>query len=390
METTRHIMVLIVATALAAGIVQAAEQPQAKLSETRSASCLVKVTCDPVVLPLSSRTIEYLLRGSAVGGKAARDVLGASYKPGLFMVGPIHDPTSDTSAKPSTSSSSALAAEEQTYLFSLNVQLQSLEEKPAAKEFMDALITNLRNAMTHAFDEHALRLKGQLQLAEEEVARAEGALRQKQDQLREISGSNILDRDSIVGEMNNLRKEIQQIDMKYISDQVTIEATTKRIAELQDQIQAEMGKDKIMDELKRLLDLQEHNLGNVEKLADGGRASTTDLADAQEKMTRTRIELAQRQEQLNKSKGGDQIGSLNSTLADLSMGIAQSKTMLTGYQRQLTLAEAQLNKADNYELLSLKADVAKQNFQETLLWRDRMARQVRLIQPPDVSVIGGE
>jgi hypothetical protein len=71
------------------------------------------------------------------------------------------------------------------------------------------------------------------------------------------------------------------------------------------------------------------------------------------------------------------------------MGVAQYRAQLAGYQQQLAHAEALLGKADEYELLSLKADVARQSLQETIVWRDRMSRRIRLIQPPEVSVIGG-
>jgi chromosome segregation ATPase len=136
--------------------------------------------------------------------------------------------------------------------------------------------------------------------------------------------------------------------------------------------------------------LQQVNVSNVEKLSASGRASTTELAEAQEKLTRARIELAQRQEQLSKSKGGNQIESLNSTLTNLSMQVAQYKAQLAGYEQQFAEAEALLAKADDYEMLSLKADIAKQSLQEVLIWRDRLSRQIRMLQPPAVSVIGAD
>lgn len=35
-------------------------------------------------------------------------------------------------------------------------------------------------------------------------------------------------------------------------------------------------------------------------------------------------------------------------------------------------------------------DIAKQSLEETLLWRARLGRNARSIQPPDVTVIGAE
>jgi len=88
METAKRIMVLMIMTALATGSVQSAAQSETKISNTRTASCLVKVTCNPVILPLNLDTIDYLLHSSGVDGKARREVLNISPDQDydLFMV----------------------------------------------------------------------------------------------------------------------------------------------------------------------------------------------------------------------------------------------------------------------------------------------------------------
>ena len=51
---------------------------QEKLSGTRDASCIVKITVDPSIMPLNGQTLDYLqhLLGSSMARRAARDVLG--------------------------------------------------------------------------------------------------------------------------------------------------------------------------------------------------------------------------------------------------------------------------------------------------------------------------
>jgi hypothetical protein len=461
MEIAKRFVVLIVVLLMAAGA-QSAEGP-AKISNTRTASCLVKITSDPAVLPLSFESIAYLLASSGVGGKAVREVLDVSpdqagdfftvrdmgtitymgslspsgmtlptpprmASPGVDGPGLNADSTQQQQSMELRSSdmqapaapgapsvprpaipavqprlsrtrtteptsrrvvTAVPPAAEQTQRFGLIIQLPD-DAKPAAEEFMDALIFHLRNALTNAFDEHAGRLRGQLQLAEEEAARAEGDLRQKQDQLREISGSYVLDRGNILLEISRLRSQIQEIEMRHASGQVSVDTTAKRIAELQAKVQSEIEKDSITEELKRLLALQDASFQNAEKLSASGRISSAELSDAQEKVARSRIELAQRREQLNKSKGGSQIEFLTNALTNRSEEIAQYRAQIAGYEQQLAQAEALLAKADDYELLSLKADIAKQGLQETLVWRDRLSRQIRMLQPPSVSVIGGQ
>jgi len=462
MEIAKRFVILLTLFSLALSAAQSQEKPAPRTSNTRTASCLVKITSDPAVLPLSFESIDYLLHSSGVGGRAVREVLdlspdqagdfltirdmgtiirmgsptagapastplprslprieelGVGEEPSQYdeMMAtepmPLQTPAAPGSpalprpatpaARPRSSRTRTTEptnrwvvtatppAVEQTQRFGLNVQLPE-NAKPVAEECMDALIFHLRNALTNAFDEHAGRLKGQLQLAEEEAARAESDLRQKQDQLREISGSRVLDRNSILGDISNLRRQIQEIEMKQASDQVIVDTTTKRIAELQAKVQSEIEKDSITEELKRLFALQDASFQNAEKLSASGRISGAELSDAQQKVARSRIELAQRREQLSKSKGGSLIESLNVTLMDRSVGIAQYGAHLSSYEQQLAEAEALLSKADDYELLSLKADIAKQGLQEALVWRDRLSRQIRMLQPPAVSVIGGQ
>jgi hypothetical protein len=78
METTKSFMVLMIVTVLVTASVQSSAQSEAKISNTRTANCLVKITCDPAILPLNLETIDYLLHSSSVGGKARREVLNIS------------------------------------------------------------------------------------------------------------------------------------------------------------------------------------------------------------------------------------------------------------------------------------------------------------------------
>jgi hypothetical protein len=498
MKTTKHIVILVALALLTTVPAQSMVKSAEDLSETRIASCLVKITADPAVLPLNVETVEYLLYSSGVSGKAAREVLGVSpdkaselftieyvqsdvsdslggvpwggvgipwndYREGLSGLsktktswpggamddyemmgdemmgnkevektmstgsasrsgsssvgrttsspqtgtgtpstrrsttatrsrttpgasysrrsgrgtGTSYDPyysrysrysrtATATPRRTRTTTVQTAPAAEQTYLFSLRVDLP-VEVKPAAEEFMDILIFYLRESLSDAFKTHKTKLESQLNL-----------------------GSRILDRNSILRDISILRDEIQATKMDQAADQVSIKATTERIAEIQTKLQAQIAKDTVTGELEQLLVLQERNLQNVEKLHKSGSASASDLAEARQKLARSRIELAQRREQLSKSAGGDLIESLNRKLADRSILTPQYKAQLSNLEEQLAEAGGLLGKTDEYELLSLKADIARQNLQEAIIWRDRMSRQIRMLPPPAVSVIGGE
>ena len=76
METTKRTIMLLLSAFLTIGTTQSAEKQAATISNTRTASCLLKITCDPAILPLHLETIDYLMHSSGVGGRARREVLG--------------------------------------------------------------------------------------------------------------------------------------------------------------------------------------------------------------------------------------------------------------------------------------------------------------------------
>jgi hypothetical protein len=412
MEATKHIVVLLVLILLISVPAQSANKPAtAELSNTHVASCLVKVTFDPLVLPLDNITIDYLLHSSSVGGKVTREVLNISpdQVSDIFKIEALagaagrilpQDRRRKTEGRGQRSellssdfgllSSEQMSfATEQTLLFWLSVKLGN-DVKPAAEEFMDALVDSLRGTLVKVFEDYKLRFNNQLQLAEQEATNAEKDIRDKQKTLREISRSRVLDRDSILADIYRLRQDVQTANMNQASDQVIIDATTKRIADIQARIKKQLENDLITIELQSIVEMSGKLVIEAEKQVKAGTISSLQLDEIKEKLVRARIEIARRREQLSSSVGGNLIESLNKELADRSIRATQDEASIRSMEQQLAEAESLLAKADDYELLSLKADIAKQNLQESILWRDRTSRQIRFLQLPMVSILGGE
>lgn len=405
MEATKHIVILLVLILLTSAPAQSANRPAAEdISNTRTASCVVKITSDPMVLPLDNTTINYLLHSTGIGGRVAREVLNISpdQVSDIFQIEALaggagrilpedrRQRTEGIGQKPEILSSEQLrAAAEQTILFRLSVELDDTV-KPAAEEFMNALVGNLRNTLIKAFEDYKLRFGDQLKLAEQEATSAETDLREKQKTLREISRSRVLDHDKILADIYRLRQNVQTAKMNQASNQVIIDTTTRRIAETQAKIMEHLENDSITIELQKIVELIGRLLIEAEKQFRAGTISSLQLNEIKEKLARARIEIAIRRESLSNSIGGNLIESLNKELADRSITAAQDEASIRSLERQLVEAESLFVKADDYELFSLKADVAKQTLQESILWRDRTSRRIRFLQSPMVSILGVE
>jgi len=252
---------------------------------------------------------------------------------------------------------------------------------------MMALIDNLRSALSGASEQYSAKLIKQLRLADEEAQRAEEQLVRMQQELREISGSRDLSRHLILGDISSLRQKIQSTIMKRASDEKLYEATAERIAEEQAKRKKLVENDPITKEFKSILDVYEKRLKDAQRR--NGEVLFVGVEDLREKILRARIELAKRQEGVS-NPPGSVLSSLSDDLADLSTEVAVAVEEIRVFEKQLKEAEGLLRKADDYELLSLKIDIARQNLEETLLWRARLGRNIRSIQRPDVTVIGAE
>ncbi|MHC4087028.1 MAG: GumC domain-containing protein [Planctomycetota bacterium] len=454
MKTTKSAVILLALVLLiAAHPAEAMDKP--KISNTRIASCLFKVTTTEEVLPLNNFVIEYLMKSSGVAGKAAREVLdispdiaselfeieevfavdsslsgygvgtgGMGIPPGTTVPGrrsptpartpsrpptartphPVATTTTPTRPKPRTPSTPPRrkptvtqpqsSTTEQSILFHLRVDFSQADNaediKPAAEEFMVALIENLRNALREVFSEYRSKLNGQLDHAAVEADRAERQLVQMQVELRNISGSRDLSRYAILRDISNLRQKIQSTKMKRASDETIYEATVKQIAEEQVRRKKLVENDPITLELRRIVDIQTNSLERIKELVKQKTASSAEVEGVTEKLARARIDLAKRQEEVSNPQGSIVLYSTNDELANLVTNMALAQQEIRSFEKQLEDEEDLLKNADRYELLSLKADIARQSLEETLLWHARLGRNNRSIQPPDVTVIGAD
>ncbi|MDH4241508.1 MAG: hypothetical protein OEW48_18265, partial [Phycisphaerae bacterium] len=99
MKTTKTTVILLALVLLTAAGAQSDEKPAKKeISNTRTASCLFKITTTETVLPLNEFAVDYLLHSSGVAGKAAREVLDISpdIASELFEIEEIYSIDSDS------------------------------------------------------------------------------------------------------------------------------------------------------------------------------------------------------------------------------------------------------------------------------------------------------
>ncbi|GAH05147.1 unnamed protein product, partial [marine sediment metagenome] len=118
---------------------------------------------------------------------------------------------------------------------------------------MNALIENLRRALSGAFDDYRDKNRDQQNLAAKEAIHAENKLVQMQRELRNISDCRDLSRKVILNDISGLRKYIQSTEMQKDSEQIEMESTAKEIADTKVKIREKLKYDPITNELQRIV-----------------------------------------------------------------------------------------------------------------------------------------
>jgi hypothetical protein len=254
---------------------------------------------------------------------------------------------------------------------------------------MNALIENLRRALSDAFDDYRDKIQGQQDLADEEATRAEMKLVKMQKDLRSISDYRDLSRSVILTDISNRRSDIQKFEMRKASTKIEMDAITREIADTEVKIRKKVANDPITIELQRIVDIQTDSLKRTQELVKEGAVSSAEVDDVLEKLARARIEIAKRREEISNAEGGNRLNQLSTRLAQYTQKMAQDELSLSSTKERLDEARDFLDRTDNYELLSLKADIATQSLTAALTWLEQIERKSRSIQPPAVTVLGG-
>jgi len=126
-------LTILVATVILLNVTNLDAEEKTKLtSNTCTASCLVKVTIDPAILPLNYDNIEYLLQSSAIAGKAGREVLNISHNEAakLLEVIPLAQSanlsTSSPTLLPLSTSSPTLLPTDKEYQDEMMMMMQEM------------------------------------------------------------------------------------------------------------------------------------------------------------------------------------------------------------------------------------------------------------------------
>lgn len=348
------------------------ERENREISDVVTTSCVLKITSDPSVLFIEGQTIERLLNSSGIAGKAARKVgLDALYSDGVIAISELSRTGDGLSC-----------------VFNLVVY-----DVESGEEFMAAVIENLKKALDTDYGQSIRQLRDRLDLAEDEAGLAEHELVSFQKNLRVLAGPRgSLSRQAIVEEIDKLRDRIQQAELDIEYSRASIGFSREKVRQVKTKLNAQLENDPVTSELEDIIQTRTKELEMMMGTFTGedGPVELPPVLQLKEKLARAKIELAKHREELSKSAGADKVKQLIEEVDGYSRRIAEYEPYLQDHRKQLAYTQILLEEADEFEILSIKAERAKEHFKEAIKLRDELKRKIRMIQPSVVSVLGAE
>lgn len=363
------------------------QEDETELSYTQQVSCVIRIVTTPDILPWNNieEGIYSILKSSNVGGKAAKETLGIIPDRPFWQCLNIN-----------------IISKPQRYLdvyetmIGLSIDLQkprSPTPGPVAEEFLFALVEAFRQSLDKSYTDSQRIWAQQIAHAEDNIKSAELRLRLLQDEqsdLRAKTGLLDLSRDAILKDANNIKSKVAQEEFSLRSMDWRRDSVLEQMRFFHEKIREEANdSNTVLKGLEELIGFHQKRLDTVKMQVEAGNVSADMIVEAEEKLARAKIELAQKKQQITNDAGGNKIDQLEFQLHNFEINKAETDEKIKYLQGRLGSTEALLRQADTYEILSLKVQVAKNALKDALYKLEETKQQLNLLAPA-VILVGSE
>jgi len=193
---------------------------------------------------------------------------------------------------------------------------------------------------------------------------------------------------ALAAQRNDLASKLQNLELTLAGQEARRKAIVDQIARTEVEANKRLSQDEVTKELESLVELSAENLSNLRKQVDAGRVSTAELGQATESLTRARIELAKRREELSKQAGGGQLDQLTSEMSRMAIDRAEKEAQRGILEKQLAQVQQQLAQASAFDLEAAKLRVAKESLDILAGRVAELQTRVASLERPIVTTIG--
>ncbi|MDY0358069.1 MAG: hypothetical protein RBR19_19470, partial [Sedimentisphaerales bacterium] len=198
------------------------------------------------------------------------------------------------------------------------------------------------------------------------------------------------DAQELAAHRRDLSNQIRNLEMQMAGREARRQAIEEQIAQTSYEAERKLAQDTVTKEFETLVQMIEMRLSQVRKEVDAGRLPQSELTQAQENLTRARIELAKRQEELTKDVGGGRLDSLNSELSQMAIETAEQRARLEVFRTQLDETQRRLARASAFDPQAARLRTAQQALSIAERQIAELTNRRVQLQRPSVTVMAAD
>lgn len=406
MRNTFAIKLLAIALAVTCTI-QAQETQPASQDEEPSRYrhiAVLRITCDPALLPAGTYLpIKYLLDAGMVG-KAFRETVKAASSANVTITGVAgvqdfvapEDPLQDNAARrvePHTGSGvpGVDFTGHNVIMVSIDVMADQTVSAQLWSVMAEKIRSNLERALREMHEHEARRVEELLHRAAAEAAEQEHRIKEvRAGRANILSATDALDlsRESVAELARELEKERQETEIKIDYLNARQEAIRKMIAELAAQAKDPARlENPLIEAYKLKLDAVQRKLEDTKQRVDRGLAAQSELRDAEVQLQMAKAELAAKMQEVVDAAGGKRLPALNDELFTISLEMIEAQARQAALEKRAARIKELLKLSDRYTELGQPLPAFEAAYQQARQTLAQLQRRRENLQPPTVRLL---
>ncbi|MDI6449882.1 hypothetical protein [Anaerobaca lacustris] len=253
--------------------------------------------------------------------------------------------------------------------------LPQVRLETALKTVIEAVGGGQRPAVSYQIDNDVVVVR----LKDLQTAQGESAATGHQEDAQELAAHR-----------RDLSNQIRNLEMQMAGMDARRQAIEEQIARTSHEADRKLAQDTVTKELQILVEMIETRLSQLRKQVDAGQLPQSELAPAMENLTRARIELAKRQEELRRDAGGGRLDSLNSELSQMAIQTAEQRARLEVFRTQLDETQRRLARASAFDPQVARLRTAQQALNIAERQITELTNQRVQLQRPSVTVMAAD
>lgn len=195
------------------------------------------------------------------------------------------------------------------------------------------------------------------------------------------------DTQELIARRRDLSNQIRSLEMQMAGMEARRQAIEEQTARTRNEADRKLAQDTVTKEFQTLVQMMETRLSQLRKQVDAGQLPQSELTPAMENLTRARIELAKRQEELRKEAGGGRLDEFASQLSQMAILTAEQRARLEVYRSQLDETQRQLARASAFDPQVARLRTAQQALDIAERQITELTNRRVQLQRPSVTVM---